>query len=212
VNLPSSKTLKEFLRRWAPQALLLTGAVLLVYVTFEYGSMYVRQKQLSAQWERQNAPSAAAPPKAQDPREQMTRLSIPSIDLDAIVVEGTSTRQLAIAPGHMTDTAAPGESGNSVITAHRDTFFRSLRKIRPGDVVTFDVPGREFRYEVESTLVVSPNEVGVLHPSSTSRELTLITCYPFDYIGPAPDRFVVRAREIGTASPEQRARTASSRP
>jgi len=137
---------------------------------------------------------------------------VPRLHLRAIVVQGDSSSILRRAVGHLSETALPGESGNVALAAHRDTFFRSLRKIQPGDVVTFDVPGREFRYEVESTLVVSPNEVGVLHPSSTSRELTLITCYPFDYIGPAPDRFVVRAREIGTASPEQRARTASSRP
>ncbi len=137
---------------------------------------------------------------------------VPRLHLKAIVVQGDSSSILRRAVGHLSETALPGESGNVALAAHRDTFFRPLRKIRPGDVVTFDVPGREFRYEVESTLVVSPNEVGVLHPSSTSRELTLITCYPFDYIGPAPDRFVVRAREIGTASPEQRARTASSRP
>ena len=93
-EIPTS--LKTGVRRWAPLTLLIVGAVLLVYVTFEYGSMFYQQRQLSAQWERQNAPSSAAPPKAEDPREQVTRLSIPSIDLDAIVVEGTSRRQLAI--------------------------------------------------------------------------------------------------------------------
>lgn len=137
---------------------------------------------------------------------------VPHLHLKAIVVQGDSSSILRRAVGHLSQTALPGEPGNVALAAHRDTFFRPLHKIRPGDVVTFDVPGREFRYEVESTRVVSPKEVGVLHPSSTGRELTLITCYPFDYIGPAPDRFVVRAREIGTASPEQRARTASPQP
>jgi sortase A len=198
VNLPSSKTVKEFLRRWAPQALLLVGAVLLVYVTFEYGSMYVRQKQLSAQWERQNAPSAAAPPKAQDPREQMTRLSIPSIDLDAIVVEGTSTRQLAIAPGHMTDTAAPGESGNSVITAHRDTFFRHIYELNKGDHILVRRGGKSYEYLVERKFVVKPSDVSVLKPTSDAR-LTLVTCYPTYYVGPAPERLVVTAKLAGPA-------------
>lgn len=137
---------------------------------------------------------------------------VPRLHLRAIVVQGDSSSVLRRAVGHLSETAFPGEPGNVALAAHRDTFFRPLRKIRPGDVVTFDVPGREFRYEVESTMVVSPDEVGVLHPSSMSRELTLITCYPFDYIGPAPHRFVVRAREIGSASPEPRAGRASLRP
>ena len=190
MNLPSSKTLKDYLRRWAPHALLLIGAVLLVYVTFEYGSMYVRQKQLAAQWERQNAPSAAVPPKAQDPREQMTRLSIPSIDLDAIVVEGTSTRQLAIAPGHMTDSAAPGESGNSVITAHRDTFFRHIYELNKGDQILVRRGGKSYQYLVERKFVVKPSDVSVLKPTTDAR-LTLVTCYPTYYVGPAPERLVV---------------------
>jgi sortase A len=198
VNLPSSKTLKEYVRRWAPQGLLLIGAVLLVYVTFEYGSMYVRQKQLSAQWERQNAPSAAAPPKAQDPREQMTRLSIPSIDLDAIVVEGTSSRQLAIAPGHMPDSAAPGDNGNSVITAHRDTFFRHIYELNKGDQILVRRGGKSYQYLVERKFVVKPSDVSVLKPTSDAR-LTLVTCYPTYYVGPAPERLVVTAK-LATAA------------
>jgi sortase A len=193
VNLPSSKTLKDYLRRWGPQGLLLIGAVLLVYVSFEYGSMYVRQKQLAAQWERQNAPSAAAAPKAQDPREQMTRLSIPSIDLDAIVVEGTSSRQLAIAPGHMADSAAPGENGNSVITAHRDTFFRHIYELNKGDEIVVRRGGKSYQYLVERKFVVKPSDVSVLKPTSDAR-LTLVTCYPTYYVGPAPERLVVTAK------------------
>jgi len=206
VNLPSSRTLKAHLRRWWSTALLLVGAVLLVYVTFEYGSMYVRQRQLSAEWEKQNAPSSAAPPKAQDPREQMTRLSIPSIDLDAIVVEGTNSRQLAIAPGHMTDTAAPGENGNAVITAHRDTFFRHIYELNSGDQIVVRRGGKSFQYLVEKKFVVKPSDVSVLRPTNDAR-LTLVTCYPTYYVGPAPERLVVTAKLANPANA-----TASSAP
>jgi len=198
VNLPSSKTLKANLRRWWPTTLLLVGALLLVYVTFQYGSMFVRQRQLSAEWEKQNAPSAATPPKAQDPREQMTRLSIPSVDLDAIVVEGTTSRQLAIAPGHMTDTAAPGENGNSVITAHRDTFFRHIYELNKGDQILVRRGGKSFQYLVERKFVVKPSDVSVLRPTNDAR-LTLVTCYPTYYVGPAPERLVVTAKLAGPA-------------
>lgn len=198
MNLLSSQTLKANLRRWWPTALLLVGAVLLVYVTFEYGSMYVRQRQLSAEWEKQNAPSSAAPPKAQDPREQMTRLSIPSIDLDAIVVEGTTTRQLAIAPGHLTDTALPGENGNSVISAHRDTFFRHIYELNKGDKIVVRRGGKSFQYLVEKKFIVKPSDVSVLRPTTDAR-LTLVTCYPTYYVGPAPERLVVVAKLAGPA-------------
>jgi sortase A len=180
-------------RRWGPLALLIVGAILLVYVSFEYGSMFYQQRQLSAQWERQNQPATAAPPKAQDPRDQVTRLSIPSIDLDAIVVEGTSRRQLAIAPGHMTDTPSPGENGNSVITAHRDTFFRHIYELKKGDEIVVRRGGKSFQYLVERKYVVQPTDLGVLRPTTDAR-LTLITCYPTYYVGPAPERLVVTAK------------------
>ena len=199
------KSLKENGRRWAPLAFLVVGAALLVYVTFEYGTMFYQQRQLSARWEKQNVPSKASPPKADDPRDQMTRLSIPSIDLDAIVVEGTSNRQLAIAPGHMIDTAAPGELGNSVITAHRDTFFRHIFELKKGDEILVRRGGKTFQYVVEKKFVVKPSETWVVRSSGDSR-LTLVTCYPTYYVGPAPERLVVTAK---LASPSSTTATAS---
>jgi sortase A len=123
-------------------------------------------------------------------------IQVPRLGLKAIVVQGDSPRILRRAVGHLLKTALPGESGNIALAGHRDTFFRPLRQIRPGDLVTFDVPGQHFRYEVDSTRVVSPREWRVLR-TSTGRDLTLITCFPFSYVGPAPDRFIVHAREIG---------------
>jgi len=193
------ESLKNKIRRWAPLALLVVGAVLLVYVTFEYSSMFYQQRHLSAQWERQNVPSTAAPPKAQDPRDQMTRLSIPSIDLDAIVVEGTSNKQLAIAPGHMTDTSAPGETGNVVITAHRDTFFRHIFELKKGDEILVRRGVKAFQYVVEKKVVVKPNETWGARPTGEAG-LTLLTCYPTYFVGPAPERLVVTAKLANPAA------------
>jgi sortase A len=127
-------------------------------------------------------------------------ITVARLGLKAIVVQGDSPRILRRAVGHLSKTALPGEFGNVALAAHRDTFFHPLRDIRQGDIVTLNVPGQQFRYEVDSTLVVSPSESGVLQHSS-GRELTLITCFPFGYVGPAPNRFVVHAREIGSHNP-----------
>jgi LPXTG-site transpeptidase (sortase) family protein len=82
-----------------------------------------------------------------------------------------------------------------VIAAHRDTFFRRLGELKSGDLIRITVPGKQYVYGVKFTDVVSPNETWVLEPSS-NQSLTLVTCYPFYYVGPAPKRFVVRARRM----------------
>jgi sortase A len=123
------------------------------------------------------------------------------LGLNAIVVQGDSPKILQRAVGHIPETALPGEMGNVVLAGHRDTFFRPLREVRPGDVITLKTPDGSFQYRVESTAVVPPSDVRVLQASS-ERTLTLITCFPFHYVGPAPNRYIVRAREVGT-SPEQ---------
>jgi sortase A len=99
----------------------------------------------------------------------------------------------------------PGEWGNVAIAGHRDTFFRPLRHIRPGDVITLRTSGGEsFQYRVEWTNVVLPTDTQVLIPGN-KRELTLITCFPFEYVGPAPNRFVVRAFEVASSGKESQA-------
>ena len=128
-------------------------------------------------------------------------IQVPRLHLKAIVVQGSSNTILRRAVGHIPETSLPGEQGNVALAGHRDTFFRPLRSIRLGDAITFKTPDGAFQYVVESTAVVAASEVGVL-ASSDGRTLTLITCFPFDYIGSAPNRFVVRARELLSPSPE----------
>lgn len=123
-------------------------------------------------------------------------MEVPRLGLKAIFVQGDSPRILRRAVGHISETALPGEWGNVVLTGHRDSFFRPLRNIRQGDVITLKTFDGDFQYQVESTAVVPPNDTQVLQPSS-QRTLTLITCFPFYYVGPAPNRFIVRARQIG---------------
>jgi sortase A len=122
-------------------------------------------------------------------------MEVPRLGLKVAFVQGDSPGILRHAVGHMPETALPGESGNVVLTGHRDTFFRPLRNIDMGDAITLKTFDGDFRYQVESTAVVPANDIQVLQPSS-AQMLTLITCFPFYYVGPAPKRFVVRARRI----------------
>ncbi len=127
----------------------------------------------------------------------LTRVSIPKIHLDAIVVEGTGHRQLLLGPGHMPDTPMPGDIGNSVITGHRDTFFRHIYELQKGDTIEVQRRGHLYTYQVTGKKVVKPEDLSVLSQGSDHR-LTLITCYPTYYIGPAPDRLVVFGELVNT--------------
>lgn len=121
-------------------------------------------------------------------------IEIPRLGIDAGIVQGESSRLLERAAGHVTDTPLPGEMGNVVIAAHRDSFFRPLEHVRAGDEITVKTLDGDFHYVVESTIVVGSGDLWVLAPIG-GRTLTLVTCFPFGVIGAAPDRFVVRARE-----------------
>jgi sortase A len=132
--------------------------------------------------------STAAP----SPGDVVGRLEIPRLSVSTVVFEGADQDVLERGAGHLPGSALPGNRGNTVLAAHRDTFFRPLRGIRIGDVVKIHTPPQDSVYIVESARVVEPDEVDVLKPTPEPA-LTLITCYPFRYIGPAPERFVVRA-------------------
>ena len=128
------------------------------------------------------------------------RVDIARLNLSAIVFEGTADHVLSEGVGHMPGTALPGQNGNIVLAAHRDTFFRALRNIHSRDMVTVSTPAGLRRYQVEWTRVVSPFDTEVAAPTEQPA-LTLITCYPFEFFGHAPERFVVRAREVTDAQP-----------
>jgi len=132
-------------------------------------------------------------------------IQVPRLGLNAIVVQGDSPANLRRAVGHLSKSALPGEWGNVALAGHRDTFFRTLRDIRLGDEIKFKTRERSFEYLVESIEVVAPTDIRVLK-SSTGHDLTLLTCFPFHYVGPAPNRFVVRAREVDRMLHEQLAK------
>jgi len=122
-------------------------------------------------------------------------LEIPRLRLSVVVLEGSGESILSVAAGHIEGTSFPGQSGNVGIAAHRDTFFHSLARVRPHDIITVKTINGTFNYAVSRTEVVAPSNVGVLH-ETTDAELILVTCYPFRYKGPSPKRFIVHAISV----------------
>lgn len=123
------------------------------------------------------------------------KIEIARIGLAAMIMEGTDGRTLRRAVGHIRGTPLPGEPGNAAIAGHRDTFFRPLRNVRHDDEITLTTLQGSYRYLVDTTQIVPPEDIQVLENSSDTT-LTLVTCYPFYFVGPAPKRFIVRAHRI----------------
>jgi len=195
-----AKSLKTKLRPYASKkvmslALVILGIALLGYVGSEYWGMYRSQKNLEAEWERQATAVSTPEHPVLSPDQMLTRVVIPKIGLDAIVVEGASRKALSEGPGHMKETANPGENGNAVITGHRDTFFRHIYELTKGDRVQVRRNGKTFTYEVTGKRIVLPEDISVIKPTHDP-QLTLITCYPTYYIGPAPKRLVVFSKLV----------------
>jgi sortase A len=134
------------------------------------------------------------PPPATPPGTTLGRIEISRIGVAVIMVEGTDEATLRRAVGHITGTAMPGQPGNVGIAGHRDGFFRPLRNIRLGDEITLTTLHGSFHYRVESVKIVTPQDSEVLIDSGGSF-LTLVTCYPFYFVGSAPSRFIVRAHK-----------------
>ncbi|MEX2302040.1 MAG: class D sortase [Bryobacterales bacterium] len=201
-------SLRRILRR-TQRALLVAGVLLLGYCAFVLLDSWVFQQQQGRELDRllddDSAASVGAPPTdpltapepplADAPGGLIGRIEIPRLGLSAVVVEGLDRRTLRRAVGHIPGTALPGQSGNAGIAGHRDTFFRPLKDIQVDDIITLTTRGGEYRYRVVSSRVVSPHDVEVLNPTS-NEVLTLVTCHPFYFVGPAPNRFIVRAEKV----------------
>lgn len=133
------------------------------------------------------------PPRAVRRGGLVGMLDVPRLQLSTPVIEGDDNVTLKRAVGHLPDTPMPWDDGNSAIAGHRDGLFRPLKDVKVGDEIRFRTTRDEFRYRVTKTSIVTPDDLSVLEPQSDPATLTLITCYPFYYVGSAPKRFVVHA-------------------
>jgi sortase A len=174
---------------------LAAASLLLGYYGFVTVDAWAFEQRESRALERLLNHQATPGPPAIASNGLIGRIDIQRLGLSVIVVEGISSKVLRRAAGHIPGTALPGQPGNVGISAHRDTFFRPLRNIKQNDVITLTTMLGEFRYRVVSTRIVGPNDVAVLEPSGDEL-LTLVTCYPFYFVGSSPDRFIVRAERI----------------
>lgn len=182
----------QALRR-AERLLSLAGLAVLSVAGFYYARAGLYQRHERQALERRRSAAKAEPAKPAAPRASLpARLEIPRLGLSVMVLEGTDEKTLRLAAGHIAGTAMPGASGNAGIAGHRDTCFRPLRFIRKGDLIRIGTADSTYCYRVESATIVRPEDTWVLRPSPQPT-LTLVTCYPFYYVGAAPQRFIVRA-------------------
>ena len=187
------KPLLRPLLRWTRWILVASAVALLAYFGFVLTDTWIFQRAEDRQLESQVVTPASLSPAATG--GLIGRVDVPRLGISAIVMEGTSTKILRRAVGHIFGTALPGQPGNVGISGHRDTFFRPLRNIEPSDIILLTTTAGEYRYRVLSATVVAPDDVAVLQPGD-GETLTLVTCYPFYFVGPAPNRFIVRAERV----------------
>lgn len=182
-------------------ALAIVGVALLGYVGETLLESEVREAvgnhRLARAWAQgtQNASDPGVAARRPEMGDLIGRLEIPRLEISALVAEGAAEGTLRTGIGHLPHTPLPGEPGNAGLAAHRDTHFRALRDVRIGDRIRLHSWSGETEFEVTATHIVMPQDVSVLDPTPEPT-LTLITCYPFGYIGNAPKRFVVQAKRV----------------
>jgi sortase A len=188
------------------QSLVAFGALLLSFAGARYAHGALRQDAARRAWEAAEARSALTAATAHLDAtpvgvpwaigSPIARLTIPVLGLDEIVIEGVGDEELNAGPGHLPGSALPGERGNSVISGHRDRHFSSLGALQVGDVVTTETAARQrLTWVVISRRIVRANDGAIF--STPDPTLTLTTCWPIRYVGPAPERLIVTAKPVG---------------
>jgi sortase A len=192
-------TRKQQFMRWMQFILLITGILALSYVALTLISARIYQKNAALALEKQiqaeEQHKAEQPAPAIKEGDVLGRIDIPRIGVSVAVLQGTTSQTLRLGVGHIKGTAFPGEPGNIGIAGHRDTYFRALKDIHRDDEIRLQTSTEISRYEVDWTQITSPSDIGVL-ASTTESSLTLVTCYPFYYVGAAPKRFIVHAHRL----------------
>lgn len=189
--------------KWMGNLALAAGLLMLAAGAGLWWSGEIGQQEAGREWEALQEETEPVPVAVAD-GAAMARLWVPRLEKEEFVVKGASRRNLKKGPAWLAVTSPPGARGNCVIAGHRDTHFRFLKDVQEGDEIRLEYGKRVFRYRVESLQVVKPQNKELLRPAKGA-VLTLVTCYPFYYVGPAPKRYIVRAVLAGN---QQRQTTA----
>jgi sortase A len=199
---PSKRT--HFILRWSRDAFLVVGVLILGYCGFVLLDTKLYQANETRHFQQQIkdfAPGITSKGRVQEASfhpaagKALGEIELTRIGVTAMILEGTDDRTLRRAVGHIPGTPLPGQPGNVAIAGHRDTFFRALRNVRQDDEITLLTLEGSYSYRVDSIMVVGPEDSQVLD-NSGGDILTLVTCYPFYFVGPAPRRFIVQAQRI----------------
>lgn len=201
------------LRRRVGRALVAGGLLLVAVASTRYADGAVRADRVREQWEIQRAHAAVSRIRQArvdqyggagfEPGAPVARLRIPRLELDEIVIEGVGVEELNVGPGHLPGSVLPGETGNAIISAHRDRHFLELGRLAIGDTVTTEVGAHETRWIVVSRRVVGAGAPALFETREPT--LTLTTCWPIRFFGPAPDRLIVTARPLAATQVARRA-------
>jgi LPXTG-site transpeptidase (sortase) family protein len=191
------------IRRWLARLLVAGGAAVLLWAAADQMATASYRRYYEAALESMRTSPATeeghTAPASLAIGEPIGTLEIARVGLSGVVLEGDEDSVLDRAIGHLPDTPLPWHTGNSALAAHRDALFRPLKGIRLGDILRLRTPHGDFEYLVREILIVKPDALWVLDPAPVSM-LTLISCWPFNYIGAAPERFIVRAERTRTAT------------
>ncbi|MEH6991051.1 class D sortase [Cytobacillus firmus] len=175
--------------------LLLLGAAITAYSLFE-----IRDSQIQVEERKEEAVKMLDEKTEKkltfEQNETIGLLSVPKINKDIPIIEGTDNDQLEDGVGHYTGTAFPGQKDQIVLSGHRDTVFRKFDQLKAGDIFTVKLPYGDFSYEIYDTKIVDANDLSIIKSTSPEEVLTVTTCYPFNFIGDAPERFIFYAKPI----------------
>ena len=195
--------------RWLQRTLFLAGVACAswVYVTWKEATFYqlYARTQFQQMVKETRGPAVTGFPRAAEPIHAMESviglLNVPRLDVSVVVLEGDDDQILRIAVGHLPDTPLPWDDGNASMAGHRDTFFRALRNLVAGDEISLATTHGVIDYRVRRMMIVAPDDLSLLRQDDNTA-LTLITCYPFTYLGDAPQRFVVQAERVARVAEE----------
>jgi sortase A len=194
---PKGRGSGALILRWTARIVLAISVILLAWVGWVIiqGRFYQASVTEYLKEQRKLPQRPAGPIEAELVEGQtLGRMDIPRLGLSVAIFQGTKSKTLRIGAGHIEGTAIPGEAGNSGIAAHRDTFFRPLENIRTNDEIQIETARGFSHYQVDSIKIVAPDDIEVLAPTTESG-VTLVTCYPFYFVGAAPNRFIVHAHK-----------------